>query len=731
MATKESKDKNLKADTDEISTAASQDLYSFFIGDVVPNPDQVVQKESGGLGLKLYEEMEAKDGHIRTVMGTRKLSVVGKEWIVEPASDDKEDVRRADFVQQVFKNIKFDKARMAQLDALMKGFAVSEIIWDISEGDVVIQDFKHRKPWRFVWTLSGELRMLTQAHAIEGKEVPREKFWVFIYDQRYESRYGRPLGESLFWPYWFKKSDIKWWLIFNEKFGSPTAVGKYPTNTSKVKQAELLDAAKALQQESAVTIPEGMVIELLEASRRGSMDTYKAFIDWAENLQSKIVLGQTLTTQQGDGGAYALGQVHDQVRTELVKADCDGLCESLNEDVVRQLVDFNFPPSKNGYPKLWIRTEAEKDLKDLAERDKLITEMQGRSLKKEYVEETYSVELEDQPVASSAATFAESPVPGESLDEDDIPNDLVARLLKEATDDKLIEPIEKLLDQSQSLEAFQDGLFDLVPDKKNKENDKDLVEFGNSIHLGLLAAELAGRFSLLPPEGSEFADPVKFSKLPFLEAIEFLKQKINLPTETYQDIWKEMHVRSFVIAGAKKEELLKGIRGEIEKALTEGTTISTFKSNFVSIIQKHGWSFKQSIGWRSKVLYNTNLRVAYSAGSWKQSQATIKSRPYLRYIGGLSSEPREEHLNWSGTILPADHPWWKTHYPPNGWGCKCKVVSVSDRELKRDGRKVSKSPKVVTRKVLNPVTGKKENVPIGIDPGWDYNPGQEAWKDDG
>ena len=76
-----------------LTADAGYDLYEQFIGGVVENPDQVVQRESRGLGLKIYEEMEAKDGHVRTVLQTRKLSVVGKEWIVEPASDNAEDVR--------------------------------------------------------------------------------------------------------------------------------------------------------------------------------------------------------------------------------------------------------------------------------------------------------------------------------------------------------------------------------------------------------------------------------------------------------------------------------------------------------------------------------------------------------------------------------------------------------------------------------------------------------------
>ena len=498
----EKDNKNKKPDMQVLTADAGHDLYEQFMGDVVPNPDQVVQKESNGQGLKVYEEMEAKDGHIRTVLQTRKLSVTGKEWIVEPASDDAEDMRRAEFVERNFKNINFSKAVKGQLDGLMKGFSVSEIIWGVSEGNVVVSDFRHRKPWRFSWGKSGELKMLTEANPIEGEEVPRQKFWVFIHDQKYESRHGRPLGETLFWPYWFKKSDIKWWLIFNEKFGSPTAVGKYPPNTPKEKQDLLMEAVKAIQQDTAVTIPEGMMIELLEAERRGSMDTYKAFVEWAEALQSKIVLGQTLTTQQGDTGAMALGQVHDKVRGEMVKADCDDLCESLNTDVIPQLVDFNFPPSKNGYPKLWFRTEAEKDLESLARRDSLITAM-GFELTEDYIRNTYDVDVKARAVsgeASGAATFADSSplgqITSEQDDEDDPVGRFVERAMTSATHDPLVDPILKILNESKDLMEFKDRLLSAY-------SDMDVLAFGDLMQNALQVAELTGRWEALSPAKKE------------------------------------------------------------------------------------------------------------------------------------------------------------------------------------------------------------------------------------
>ncbi len=105
----------------------------------------------------------------------------------------------------------------------------------------------------------------------------------------------------------------------------------------------------------------------------------------------------------------------------------------------------------------------------------------------------------------------------------------------------------------------------------------------------------------------------------------------------------------------------------------------------------------------------------------------LEARPYWRYIGGLSANPRPEHLAWSGTVLRADDPWWNTHYPPNGWGCKCQVASVSQREMERDGLRVSEAPPVEYKPWENPHTGEIVDVPKGIDPGWAYNPGKAAW----
>jgi uncharacterized protein with gpF-like domain len=108
-------------------------------------------------------------------------------------------------------------------------------------------------------------------------------------------------------------------------------------------------------------------------------------------------------------------------------------------------------------------------------------------------------------------------------------------------------------------------------------------------------------------------------------------------------------------------------------------------------------------------------------------------RPWWRYVAVLDGRTRPQHREWHNTVLRWDDPWWRTHYPPNGWHCRCTVVSHSDRELERltgEGERLAwQAPDIQYRDWENPNTGEILQVPVGIDPGWDYNVGESAWRD--
>jgi SPP1 gp7 family putative phage head morphogenesis protein len=221
------------------------------------------------------------------------------------------------------------------------------------------------------------------------------------------------------------------------------------------------------------------------------------------------------------------------------------------------------------------------------------------------------------------------------------------------------------------------------------------------------------------------ADPKPFNVDP-VEAIAFLRQKIRLPTRAWTDLWEGQHARAFVVAGAQSDALLADFHEAVTKAIAEGGTLEDFRKDFDRIVAAHGWSYKGSPGWRSKVIFQTNLRTAYSAGRWEQLQRVKKVRPYLRYVAVLDGRTRPLHRHWHGTVLPIDDDWWKTHFPPNGWNCRCSVQSVSERDLARFGFKLSPAapPSPLVDRTINTPDGPVTiQVPEGIDPGFGYNVG--------
>ena len=230
----------------------------------------------------------------------------------------------------------------------------------------------------------------------------------------------------------------------------------------------------------------------------------------------------------------------------------------------------------------------------------------------------------------------------------------------------------------------------------------------------------------------------EYMSLPFDEAIEFFRSKLNVPTATWKDLWKAMHARAFSVAGAMKSELLDDLRKAVDKGISEGPTLAEFRKGFDDMVQRHGWIYKGGRAWRTAVIFNTNLSVAYSVGHYAQmtDPDVIEARPFFRYVGSSSAEPREEHMKWYNLVLPADDPWWDTHYPPNGWGCKCGVVSHSAREVERLKKEEAggahpietKAPEIEKYEWVDKATGEIHKIPKGIDPGWDYNPGKEGFR---
>ena len=144
------------------------------------------------------------------------------------------------------------------------GFSVGEIMWAVEPDGIRPAAIVPRAQTRFKFDVDYKLRLLTTTDTLRGIEMPERKFIVHRHGGKDNNPYGLGLGSSLFWPVLFKRQGVSFWLTFLDKFGSPTPLGKYPSNATKSEKATLLNAAKSLRQESATIIPDGMALELLE-----------------------------------------------------------------------------------------------------------------------------------------------------------------------------------------------------------------------------------------------------------------------------------------------------------------------------------------------------------------------------------------------------------------------------------------------------------------------------------
>lgn len=213
----------------------------------------------------------------------------------------------------------------------------------------------------------------------------------------------------------------------------------------------------------------------------------------------------------------------------------------------------------------------------------------------------------------------------------------------------------------------------------------------------------------------------------FREAIAYLKGKLPEGTMAWNDIAGPVHGKVFTVAGATNLDLVKDLHGAINSAIENGTTLAQFRKDFDQIVQRHGWTYNGSRGWRTRVIFDNNMRSARMAGRWAQLQANKNRRPYLQYRTAGDARVRLQHRMWDGIVRHIDDPFWDTHYPPNGWGCRCTIRPYGQAELDTLGLKVQTAPaQIKMRQVVNADGQVTDEVPLGIDPGWDHNVGK-AW----
>lgn len=402
-----------------------------YIASLIPPEDTIILTKGSGQ-YTIYREV-LRDEQVRSCFQQRRLALIHKKWEIFPGEEDNAQAQAAaDALTLNLQNIPWDHIADKMLYGLHFGYSVGRLLWnefgDQSWAkdlwgfhDVKVHDLKN-----YGFGGKGELFLVNKKHpkglllqtyhdvrSINGNAPGEDKapseFWVFnVGGDNDDDPYGTGLAYSLYWHVFYKRQDLRFWLRFLEKFATPTHQAKADNaHIEDPKHREKILAVMAsMLGDSGVIVPDWLEVTLLESTRTGAVE-FDALREAADRAIAKVIVGQTMTTEQ-EGGQFKADTAKD-IRDEIVAADADLLSSAFNASVASWFSFVNFGPDVPPPRLHWI-VEPEEDKTERAERDNKIKTL-GFTPTLEYIVKTYG---EGWEVSATPAPLAQpSPQPAD------------------------------------------------------------------------------------------------------------------------------------------------------------------------------------------------------------------------------------------------------------------------------------------------------------------------------
>lgn len=431
-------------------TALSNNFIYSLNEEILDNPDNVLKNND--LTLQEYEKLLV-DSHLSSCVQSRKSGILSMEWYV---GNSENKSKEAKFIEDIFKKLNIKKIIEEMLDAPLYGFKPVEIYWGEDNGYITPKDIVGKPSWWFNFDSNNLLRFISLSNA-SGELIPKKKFVLLQKEATYDNPFGKPVLSKCYYPVIFKKGGVNLWAKYVQKYGIPFIVGKLAIGKSQDDANKLFELVKGLQQDGAAVIPSDDEISLLEASHSAPSNVYEALAHYCNSEISKAVLSQTLTTEQGDTGSYAMSQTHLQVRDDVIESDKKLVEEAFNQ-IIKWIIELNFAGEVE-IPEFILYKKTDIDL-NLAERDVKLAGI-GVKFTDTYFKRNYGLQedefeiTKDKPIEQ--LPIADSPEIAEKSNND------IAQ--ENAIDKKIKEPVKK------TAKTNKQTLF------SESEKDENLTEF--------------------------------------------------------------------------------------------------------------------------------------------------------------------------------------------------------------------------------------------------------------
>lgn len=320
------------------------------------------QAEIGALWQQadLFADIRESDGHLQALIHSRRDSVAGCDWVIQPGAPDEASQKAAELLRAIMPNaLEVGAFLEHHLMAPYYGYSASAIVWNYRAGTIG-PSFINAPHRRFHLASGGRLEYI-RARGFESKPLAAGQWVVSCMSHENLARAG--LLRCATWFAMFKRMSIRDWVIFAERFGVPLPIGTYAKNSTEDARKVLEQALVELGDAGRLVIEEGTKVAFAEVSQRAGdpKAVHPAIISLCEAQMSKLINGATQNVEQGAAGSYAQARVHESRSFKSERADAKRVGDVFEAHVGAPFVLFNGFPEGTAPPRLHVQISRDYD----------------------------------------------------------------------------------------------------------------------------------------------------------------------------------------------------------------------------------------------------------------------------------------------------------------------------------------------------------------------------------
>lgn len=632
--------------------------FSDYIG-TQPNPDPILR--NAGIADEIYLEM-LSDPQIFSAFQKRKRKINMMKYRIEG-----EDDVAVKFIIEAIDELDIDHLITGMLRAIPLGFSVSELIWEQKKNRWLVVDIRNRINSKFVFGTDSSLIYSSESGE---KTAPYGKFVLHRNDFNDDGNpYGTALNTSCYWHWRFKKHGWKVWGQFLEKFGTPPLVLQ-SNETDNEKVQDKANSLDCVSDGSNIVIGVDEKLTALTVGA-GKVD-YNEYTEKADKQISKVYLGSSIVMDESSKGSYGTAVAHGSDLDDIAFSDSIALTKSIRKYLLEPLIKFNLG-SETKVPYFVMYKDAELEEENETQTDAT----KGTDVGEEEKEESKKQIIRDDFFLTDELTVEQfNALPKYKQGIENLTINLAVSqqtILKKhlAFKDFPTDPGVAQLSLGTLYNNIADDLSDNIA----------YALFYIRLYAKVTTPSYKQKFFLKLRElfsSKNYEDGII---QPFEEARELFKSKIILTNEEFRALVALAKTEAFTVAGIQATSLLKSIQDSLTLAIKDGVSEYNWAKETTKLLKKLGVS-PYNKAYIANV-YRTNLFGAYNRASYEEWETVEKEFPAFMYDAIGDARTRPAHLALDGKVFLADDKIWESIYPANGYNCRCGVIPMSVKKLKK------------------------------------------------